>query len=259
MDRNKLLNIIQKDLSELSDINQEMNRNGQLSEIEIELALNKARLIFREYEFLQEIWRNEGSTTATPVATEPIVRQADSPKEEPIKMPSPVGIQEKPNVERETEKPQLFIEPIIISEIEPAGLEETLPEPENLTIEVEQKAEEKVGITKIPLKEVEKKTLTDQFKSKSLNDLVVASKKLDQQLAGTPITKLESAIGLNDRFQYIRELFENDAQRFSETIKNLDRMHTLEEAVEHLGQQFNWEQNETSIQFMHLVKRRFSI
>ena len=35
---------------------------------------------------------------------------------------------------------------------------------------------------------------------KSLNELLAGTGKLDQKLASSPITKLETAIGLNDRF-----------------------------------------------------------
>ncbi|RKD92794.1 hypothetical protein [Mangrovibacterium diazotrophicum] len=282
MNRTKLLQIIQKNLDELSEINQEMNRDSQPSKFEVELALNKARLLLQEYEFLQEICQQEttsGEMTKTekaevePATSEPVVQP--QPKKTEVapsvyKTPTPSPVKEMPKHEPVTEKP----EPTKAIEEEPEEVEVEIPQAELVEVPIPEKdtvlPNEVVQPTKVDepvAHEIEtpqngsaahKKTVTDQFVSKSLNDLLTASNKLDHRFASSPIAKLENAIGLNDRFQYIRELFQNDADGFRETISKLDRMHTLEEALAYLDSKFNWEKTDTSLQFMHLVKRRFS-
>jgi hypothetical protein len=270
MDRKKLLQIIQKNLDELSEINLEMSQHSKLSDFEIELALSKASMILREYQFLQEICQQENFVETG----NPEIEQTEQTWAEPVKgnkeepgrvLPEPEIMQETPDNLIASQTDSLSNEDEVITgtflHSEPMNKEtttgnevnvkqtntsaQTVPAPETIR---EQKP---TGATK--------KTLTEQFQSQSLNDLLTVAKKPDQRFAGSPIPKLEKAIGLNDRFQYIRELFGNDAELFSETIGKLDRMHTLEEAVEHLDAQFNWKKDNISLQFMHLVKRRFSI
>ena len=282
MNRTKLLQIIQKNLDELSEINQEMNCDSQPSKFEVELALNKAKMLLQEYEFLQEICQ-QGSTSGE--VTEPKKADEQPQKAEPAiqlrkrekeaiqtsdNSPKPPLVEEtlakEPAVEKKetTEKAAEEDEKVEVEipRAEPVAdttKEEPAMQPEKVT-EVK-KASEPVKQQVDPPKNenaTQKKTVTDQFVSKSLNDLLTASNKLDHRFASSPIAKLENAIGLNDRFQYIRELFENDADLFRATISKLDRMHTIEEAIEHLDTKFNWEKTDTSLQFMHLVKRRFS-
>jgi hypothetical protein len=76
-------------------------------------------------------------------------------------------------------------------------------------------------------------------------------------LSNRPVNCLQAAIGINDRFQYIRELFDGDNQKFLETVKTLDSKQNIKEAVNYLRNNFKWKKNETSLKFVNLVKRRF--
>lgn len=282
MNRTKLLQIIQKNLDELSEINQEMDRETQPSKFEVELALNKARMLLQEYEFLQEICLQE--TTSDNVTrphrgdeqppSEP--KLVHLPEKQPKVMPTsdntptPLQLEETPSKEPVVEKTGTTEDASEEEEEVEVEIPHAEPVADAPPREASTQAEKAAEVKKTPgpVKQqaeppknesvAQQKTVTDQFISKSLNDLLTASNKLDQRFASSPIAKLDHAIGLNDRFQYIRELFQNNADYFRETIGKLDRMHTLEEAMEYLDGQFNWDKNETSLQFMHLVKRRFS-
>ena len=101
--------------------------------------------------------------------------------------------------------------------------------------------------------------LGDSFsKEKSLNDLInVDNTKLEHKLSNRPVTSIKSAIGINDRFQYIRELFDGNADTFAKAVSELDAKNNIQEAVVYLQQNFKWKKNETSLKFVNLVKRRF--
>ncbi len=102
------------------------------------------------------------------------------------------------------------------------------------------------------------KRLGDVFlKEKSVNDLLADTNKLENILSNRPVTSIQSAIGINDRFQYIRELFEGNADEFARTVEQLDKMTTLKDAVQYLQGNYKWKKNETSLKFVNLVKRRF--
>jgi hypothetical protein len=103
------------------------------------------------------------------------------------------------------------------------------------------------------------RTLGDSFlKEKSVNDLMGNGYgKLEAKLSNSPVHSIQGAIGINDRYQYIRELFNGDADTFVKTVTDLDKLNNIQEAVNYLQQNYKWKKNETSLKFVNLVKRRF--
>lgn len=289
MEKQKLIQIILKDLRELNDIADGLERSQGLSNFEIDIALSKSKLIYQEFQFLQEM---EKQKVETPSISKPV---AAAIKETIADHPAPqveTVAQEEAEEERPTETPKAE-KPTTVSEekigeqhkhetaAEASIAEEEIAEElknEQLTtttkeaIEVEEIAAETPTPKEEPLKKddtideeelteepTEQKIVGENFaKGKSLNDLLLESKTLDQKLANSPIKKLETAIGLNDRFQYTRELFNNNPELFRDTVKEIDQSTNLEEAVSFLNSNFKWKKTETSIQFAQLVKRRFT-
>jgi len=107
--------------------------------------------------------------------------------------------------------------------------------------------------------DIQNKRLGDLFsKEKSVNDIMSEENlKLGQKLSNMPVTSLHAAIGINDRFQYIRELFEGSVDNFVKTVADLDSMNDIKDAVSYLQTNFKWKKNETSLKFVNLIKRRF--
>ena len=96
------------------------------------------------------------------------------------------------------------------------------------------------------------------IKEKSLNDIHSnGSNKLENKLSNSPVSSLQGAIGINDRYIYIRELFDGSAESFSKAVAELDRLQNIREAVAYLQQNYKWKKNDTSLKFVNLVKRRF--
>ena len=73
-----------------------------------------------------------------------------------------------------------------------------------------------------------------------------------------PITSLRAAIGLNDRFFFIREIFDNNTDKYNSVIEHLDKLETIQEAVDYLKANLSLQKNNTSLKFVDLLKRRFS-
>jgi hypothetical protein len=112
-------------------------------------------------------------------------------------------------------------------------------------------------------------------KSKEVNDVVVAeqpsvndtlkqaSMELGDQLTEAPVRDLRKAIGINDQYLYINELFRGDETMYERSIKTINGFSILPEAEywiqRELKVKLGWsESNETVKQFNQLVKRRFS-
>ncbi|RIJ46865.1 hypothetical protein D1614_17030 [Maribellus luteus] len=102
--------------------------------------------------------------------------------------------------------------------------------------------------------------LGDSFlKEKSVNDLMGSgNNKLENKISNSPVRSIQAAIGINDRYQYIRELFDGNAERFTEAVTDLDKMGSIQEAVGYLQLNYKWKKTDTSLKFVNLVKRRFA-
>lgn len=100
--------------------------------------------------------------------------------------------------------------------------------------------------------------------STSLNDkLKVAASELSDKLADGPVKDLKKAIGVNDRFLYINELFRGDEVMYERSIKTINGFSIFPEAEywirRELKTKLGWkDSDETVRQFDQLVKRRFA-
>ncbi len=83
-------------------------------------------------------------------------------------------------------------------------------------------------------------------------------------LKDAPIKDFRKAIGINDRFLFINELFRGDENMYERSLKTIDAFHSLPEAEywiqRELKLKIGWpEKNETVNMFDQLVRRRFSL
>ncbi len=88
-------------------------------------------------------------------------------------------------------------------------------------------------------------------------------KEVAEKIALEPIKDLRGAIGINDKFQFMEELFNKDESLFESSIKTINNYKNFAEAQfwikQNLRSKFQWEEDsKTVIAFDQLVKRRFS-
>lgn len=118
---------------------------------------------------------------------------------------------------------------------------------------------------------VEIPTLSHQVKykqtaprSESLNDRLKQGKaELIEVLKETPIKDLRKAIGINDRFLFINDLFRGDEVMYERSIKTINSFNIFPEAeywiTRELKTKLGWDTElPVVVQFDQLVKRRFS-
>lgn len=98
----------------------------------------------------------------------------------------------------------------------------------------------------------------------SLNDRLKEIKiEISEKLTETPVKDLKKAIGINDRFLYINDLFRGDEAMYERSIKTINGFSIWPEAEywirRELKTKLGWtDENGTVKQFDQLVKRRFS-
>jgi hypothetical protein len=98
----------------------------------------------------------------------------------------------------------------------------------------------------------------------SLNDrLKVEKVELASKLKDTPVRDLRKAIGINDRFVFINELFRGDENMYERSIKTINSFNILAEAEywiqRELKVKIGWNEGSEIVRhFDQLVRRRFS-
>jgi len=111
------------------------------------------------------------------------------------------------------------------------------------------------------LKEINEAVAIQQ---ESLNDRLKQSKiELSDTLKDTPIRDLRKAVGVNDRFVFISELFRGDEAMYERSIKTINGFNIYAEAEywinRELKTKIGWDDSRDIVKhFYKLVKRRFS-
>jgi len=123
---------------------------------------------------------------------------------------------------------------------------------------------------------VEVPTLSHQPAGQELNDIIgTSSKSINDrlkennvtergaQLKASPVKELRKAIGVNDRFVFINELFRGDEPMYERSIKTINNFRILPEAEywmeRELKIKLGWDDSREIVQhFYQLVSRRFS-
>ena len=82
-------------------------------------------------------------------------------------------------------------------------------------------------------------------------------------LQGTPIRDLKKAIGVNDRYLFVNDLFRGDENMYERSMKTINAFSIYPEAQywiqRELKVKMGWNDNSEAVQlFNQLVKRRFS-
>jgi hypothetical protein len=98
----------------------------------------------------------------------------------------------------------------------------------------------------------------------SLNDRLKQEKvEIAHKLKDTPIKDLRKAIGVNDRFTFVNELFRGDDAMYERSLKTINSFHILSEAEYWINRELKfklgWNDNKELVQYFYqLVRRRFS-
>jgi len=113
-------------------------------------------------------------------------------------------------------------------------------------------------------KEAGKEVNDATAQAESLNDKLKQGKtELVEVLKEIPVKDLRKAIGINDRFLYINDLFRGDETMYERSIKTINSFNIYAEAeywiTRELKTKLGWSKDHPTVQgFDQLVKRRFS-
>lgn len=222
--------------------------SGGLSTIERDLLLRKIQDLYEvvlEGDF--EAGHKKQAKPSREIPTPPI-RTVEEPKiiEQPkvIEPPKPVVIEKPPVIER----PKPVVEA-------PKPIIET-PKPV-------------VEVPKPPVVEKPKEIIYEPINNGSNEDLELlfehkSATDLSEKLSAAPITDLKNAMGINERFLIISELFKGNKAQYDDAIETLNSFSDFEQAKNYISKilvpEFDWT-NEKKINqaktFIKKVRRRY--
>ena len=235
MDFNTTVDLIIRELNEAVEIIEDLKNYQNVPFLQIELAKAKCRNAAEVIRLLKNIQENSHAVTGASEgqisAIKPDFGKQDPGKQAPGK---PVAELKKPDkIER---KPEIRHQETIRVKEEPS---------------------------RVSKKTAETVTLGDTFgqRSDSLNEKLGIRKDEDDisgLIKSKPITRLSEAIGINDKFLFIRELFNGNPELYNKTIASLDSSGTFTDAraivMNFAG---NDAENQAAKQLLELVKRKF--
>lgn len=148
--------------------------------------------------------------------------------------------------------------------------DENVSQPEQPTNGEEHKKKEAYfdPIMEIPTLALKRQEVNDFIASnnESLNDKLKSSssyKEIGHAIKDTPVKDLRKAIGVNDRYVFINELFRGDETMYERSIKTINSFNIYPEAEfwikRELKLKLAWNDENEAVQlFDKLVKRRFA-
>ena len=282
MDLKSAINIILGDLREASDLMEDLRNKPEFPELQIELARSKCRSASDLIMILGDILagmkleplggeglvsenkdkedtshkqehipeRQDENSWQQPADTEKLAaterqQSGGAEKEDGIAGQQSGGAehhdaterQQAGGVEKEDGPVKLSEE---VSEGEEAGTEEIQENKEEST---EKKADQ---------------IIADRFAhlSNRMNEKV-GSGKITGKARTIPVTDLNRALGINDRFYFIRELFNGNADSFRQTVSNLNQASSTEEARDILSKDLKGRaDSKAALQLLELVERK---
>ena len=174
-----------------------------------------------------------------------------------------------------SEEPEVEIELIVEEDIETANVEvktenelvEELQEQETIEEPVEESTEipQEVPAEEMPL-EILEEPKVEEYMAKPVAEPVTSEPApaprptpTQTSLFGAAVEDIRQAISLGDRFLFQRELFAGNGELMQKTLDELNVLGSLEEAMDYVSDNFEWDKESTAVQlFENVLKRRFS-
>lgn len=239
-----------------------LETEDKIPQIDMDILLGNLRKIYEDFRSLERMNNkigNKFSQTKSPGST-----QTERKKPEPEKqVEEPAGEQrEKTAQESTTEKP---VKEERIEQQETNKHDDSAKKDETPNQQAKQKTiiPEKEEADKNPPANKQQRmtadlfgdhtTLADKFMDKQDDSLAEKIKK-------NKIDDLKKAIGINEKFLFIHELFDGNMNEYNNTIEQLNSKASLEDAIaflERLKEEHDWSGKPSYLQLKKLVEKRY--
>lgn len=247
--------------------------NGAVPEIERDIAITLLGRLYTEIKYSAAA-APEQPCTCPAAAPDAEPQQEQTAQQSEAAVPQPETTTAEPVVQPETEaahtdepQPEYTIKrPVDRSVIRSLYGETTIStpkQPETPLQEEEKKEEKPAAVQAQPVVGVQQtKVLGDVIsQGPTLGDALQGSAGRDmaEKIASADTTSIRGAIGLNDRFLMIRDLFGGDAAAFDTAISALEEFTSLDDALLYINDNYDWNPQSRGAQMLvELLVRKLS-
>lgn len=237
---------VEKAAKKINQLLDNMKDEEHVSKIEKDLLLSYIRDLYEKV-----IFKEEPSKKTTPNQKKEVQNHIAEP-EVKVVVPTPPPAVEIADVVRQEIK-----ETVYQSDTKPAQQPiETPTATQNDIVYTPVEAPAKEEIVKSSIHNAPQELL-DLFESESVNEI-------SDKLSRSPISDLTKSMGINERIFTVNELFGGDSGLFNTTMKELDKLSSLEQARDYIVNNVAVEQNWSSeskikkaANFVKLIGRRY--
>ena len=247
MEFRNTLGAILTDTEELTYLLQRLAKSDELSALELDLVLEKLRHI---YDLMLDVRRETGKKQL-------LKKEEKEPNITTDNFPNEPVLEIIKDDLKEEKQPESVAE---AKTKQPGNTKEEWKEATRQQITKELKEQES------PHKEPEHKRsyVSDRFKSNpTLNEELGGKGKkedLSSKLLSKPIVNITGAIGLNEKFELIKELFGGDKEKFEKTMQVLNMAGSFVEAYNYLKETFEWDMDSVYVQrLLELIRRKLIV
>lgn len=255
--------------------------NGDVPSIELDLSLQKLRNI---YELLLVLKKSaDPSAVQSPASASPTASASPSATatsestsaSEPVSAPASAPVSAPVSTQASAPAPEPPSTPVSAPpSATPAATPPPVLEKETIiTIQVEKETTETVRTSEPAATARQQATghrddreaqiLSDRYRGRTtLHETLHQSLGRDTQLhaQGKPVDNLMSAIGINDRFTFIRELFNGDSPAFENAIRVLNDAANFNDAYNFMIQNYDWDMDSDAVQLLlDIIRRKYII
>lgn len=248
--------------SEVTDSRGDTPKNPAYGEVEKDEAETPAS---KASEPQVSVDQPKEETPVSPAAPEPEVPVENEKKDE---VPAPPAEEEKPRIVEDTPQPEPDTESAQEPEI---NISESRESKEPAVDPVLQHTQQKSSDQAKPVSELlekQKPVVGETFTNNKSSVHERLAQIKDDKSIGTrmqykPVTSIKEAIGINEKFLFINELFSGDLNAYNDAINQLNSCPSIHEAFELLNKltiEFQWDGKrsaETIEKFANLVQRRY--
>jgi hypothetical protein len=260
MDFNRKLDKILQEIREIENYTADFRDTGSIPKVEMDILTEKVRHLYDELVNIDRNYPYHTIDQSERRSVEPQQAQQTQPATGKKKESNKVQKNTYPGKSEKKEQPA--------GEEEPGEKKETqTPDKKTRDSETQYKDQPLEESKTVKQPKQEKNDIPEILADKYYNSTTsmhenLASKQsqkdLSSKMQSKPIRDLGKAIGLNDRYLFIRELFDGDKDAYYEAIQILNEMPGYEEAEEYIRQRFGWDEEQPEVvKFMDLVRRKF--
>lgn len=266
MDFNATIDLIIKDLDDARNIIDDLKRYPEVPVLQIELAKAKCKSASEVISLLKSMNEDHIPKARNTLAT-PDANLTDHDQNNQEKTDSIINtIEPEPDILDLSETDELQTR--IIEPDDSMVTEENKSEMQNVTeksvSDIPPLSAEKDEMNKSTGKTLQNSIIADRFShlSGSFNEQLGSNKAKDdvsEMMKSKPVSSLTEAIGINDRFLFIREIFDGNKDAYNDAIGKLESSQTFDDAKAIVTDLTDDTNNEAVKQLLNLIKRKFPL